>query len=364
MGLKKSSVLSIAVLILCLFSLRVEAQEVIKLTFALFQPPTAALSKVNTEFAKEIERRTNGRVQITVFAGGSLLTGPAMLEGVKKGIADMGNWTNIYTPGVFPFTSILELPVRGESQWAVSRAMYDFLRKYGERDWKEVIPLTVCGSGPSGQVIGTRKKQVKRLEDMKGLSFRTNNPDVVAALGATVKNLPMAEVYDAISKGVIDGIYANFEPMKSWRLAEVCKYITVNLGLPQNFDVWANIMNKKKWDSLPPEVQKVILEVADEFVGKLGATWDEQCLEGLAYAKSVGSEIYVLPDEEAQRWIQAIASIVDERINKIVAKGVSRAEVEEALKYYQSRVEYWNVQQKQHGVVPIALRIKEALQRK
>lgn len=363
MGSKKG-VLGMVLSIFFLLALRSEAQEVIKLTFALFQPPTAALSKVNTEFAKEIERRTNGRVQITVFAGGSLLTGPAMLEGVKKGIADMGNWTNIYTPGVFPFTSILELPVRAESQWVASRAMYDFLQKYGERDWKDVIPLTVCGSGPSGQVIGTRKKPVRRLEDMKGLSFRTNNPDVVSALGATVKNLPMAEVYDAISKGVIDGIYANFEPMKSWRLAEVCKYITVNLGLPQNFDVWANIMNKKKWDSLPPDVQKVIREVADEFTGRLGSTWDDQCLEGLEYAKSVGCEIYVLPDDEAERWTKVIASIIGERMDKITAKGVSRAEVEEAWKYYQSRIEYWNAQQRQKGIVPLSVRIKEALQRK
>lgn len=337
------------------------AQEVIKLTFALFQPPTAALSKVNTEFAKEIERRTNGRVQITVFAGGSLLTGPAMLEGVKKGIADMGNWTNIYTPGVFPFTSILELPVKAESQWVASRAMLDFLRKYGDKEWSDVIPLTATGSGPSGQVIGTRKKQVRRLEDMKGLSFRTNNPDVVMALGATVKNLPMAEVYDAISKGVIDGIYANFEPMKSWRLAEVCKYITVNLGLPQNFDVWANIVNRKKWESLPPDVQRIILEVANEYTGKLGSTWDNQCLEGLEYSRSVGSEIYVLPDDEAQRWIKVISTIIDERINKVVAKGFSRDEVEEAWRYYQNRIEYWNAQQKVYNVVPLSERIKRSL---
>src|SRR4030042_1104283 len=101
-------------------------QAPIKLTYALFQPATAALSKANTEFAQEIEKRTNGRVQIQVFQSGSLLGGPAMYQGIRNGIADMGHCMTSYNPGNFTFTEIAELPSGVESGWAVSNAFHDF----------------------------------------------------------------------------------------------------------------------------------------------------------------------------------------------------------------------------------------------
>lgn len=337
------------------------AQEKIKLTFALFQPPTAAVSKVNTEFAQEIEKRTGGRVQITVFQGGSLLTGPAMLEGVKKGIADMGNWTTVYSPGAFPFSSIAELPVTAESQWVSSYAMYDFVTKYADKEeWKDLKVLTTCGT-ILPQVIGTGKKPVRTLEDLRGLSLRTNDADITTALGATVKNLPMAEVYDGISKGVIDGVHANLEPFKSWRLAEVVKYITINTSPLQNYMLWANLMNKKKWDSLPPDIQKIIIEVGREYTGKLGLTWDDQCVEGLQYARSLGVSIYVLPKEEKERWTKAIASVTEARLKKLSERGLPQKEIEEAWTYYKSRVEYWNGQMAKHKVVPLFTRLEREL---
>src|SRR4030042_6361711 len=77
-------------------------EKVIKLTYALFQPATAALSKANTGFAQEIEKRTNGRVQITVFQSGSLLGAPAPFQGIRNGIAAMGKGITSHRPGAFP----------------------------------------------------------------------------------------------------------------------------------------------------------------------------------------------------------------------------------------------------------------------
>uniref|UniRef100_A0A7C2K326 TRAP transporter substrate-binding protein n=1 Tax=candidate division WOR-3 bacterium TaxID=2052148 RepID=A0A7C2K326_UNCW3 len=345
-----------------IFTLQVNAQQIIKLTYALFQPPTAAVSKINTEFAKEIEKRSGGKVQITVFQGGSLLTGPAMLEGVKKGIADMGNWTTVYSPGVFPFTSIVEIPVNipSHSHWVASYAMYDFISKYENKEWKELKILTTCGT-ILPQVIATSKKPVKTLEDLRGLSLRTNDPDITTALGATVKNLPMAEVYDGISKGVIDGVHANFEPFKSWRLAEVVKYITLNPSPFQNFMLWANFMNMKKWESLPPDIQKIILEVGREYVGKIALTWEEECIEGLRYAKSKGVSIYVLPKEEVERWTNAIVPVTQLKLKRILERGFSEKEVQEAIDFYKNRIKYWEDQMRNSNIVPLLERIEKEL---
>lgn len=337
------------------------AQAPIKLTYALFQPAAAALSKANTEFAQEIEKRTNGRVQIQIFHGGSLLGGPAMYQGVRSGIADMGNCLTVYNPGVFPFTKIAEMPVPAESGWAVSNAMYDFLMKYQPKEWKDVQILTVCGDGFNIGAIAMGKVPILKLEDWKGKSLRPVHADVVTALGGTVKDLPMAEVYDAISKGVLDGEVGAAEPLKSWRLADVAKHITLNFAPAQPSIVWYNIMNKDKWNSLPPDIQKTITEVGREYCGKLGLAWDDQEIAGIEYAKSVGSKIYILSKEEEKRWQAAIVTVIETRMKDLVAKGFTRQEVEEAFNYFKSRVEYWNGQQAKNNITPILVRIEKLL---
>jgi TRAP-type transport system periplasmic protein len=331
----------------------------IKLTYALFQPAAAALSKIQTEFAQEIEKRTNGRVQVQIFQGGSLLGAPAMFQGIRNGIADMGNGITSYSPGNFPFTSIAELPSAAESGWAVSYAQYDFLMKYQPKEWDGVHLLTTVGSGADAMGIGTGKKPILKLEDWKGKSIRTNHADITAALGATIKDVPMAEVFDSISKGVLDGVHGTLEPFKSWRLGDVCKYITVNTAPVQPGILWYNIVNKNKWNSLPPDIQKAITEVSKEYIGKLGLAWDDQGVAGLEYCKSLGDSVYVTPKDEAARWQAATMPVIDARLKNLTAKGFTQKEVEDAWNYFKGRVTYWNGQQAKNKITPLLVRLEK-----
>jgi TRAP-type C4-dicarboxylate transport system substrate-binding protein len=336
------------------------AAKPIKLTYALFQPATAAITKVNTEFAKEIEKRTNGRVQITVFPGGSLIGAPQMFQGVKNGIADMGNAITSYTPGNFPFTSIAELPNGAESGWAISYAQYDFINKYQPKEWDGVHLLTAVSPGADNLGVGSGKKPIQKMEDWKGKSVRTNHADITVALGGTVKDVPMADVYDSLSKGVLDVVVGTTEPFKSWKLGDVCKYITINTSPLQPSIVWYNIMNKGKWNSLPADIQKIIAEVSNEYVGKLGVAWDDQGVAGIEYCKSVGANIYVLPKAEADRWGATTGAVIDARLKALVKKGFSQKEVDEAWAYFKGRVAYWNGQQAKQNITPLIARLEKA----
>jgi TRAP-type transport system periplasmic protein len=335
--------------------------KVIKLTYALFQPATAGLSKANTEFAQEIEKRTNGRVQIQIFQSGSLLGGPAMFQGIRNGIADMGNGITSYTPGNFPFTSIAELPNAAESGWVASLAQYDFLAKYQPKEWSDVHVLTVVSSGYDIMGVGTAKAPIRTLSDWKGKSIRTNHAEIITALGGTVKDVPMAEVYDSISKGVLDGVVGGLEPFKSWKLGDVSKYVTVNTAPVQPSILWYNVMNKAKWNSLPPDIQKTITEVSKEYSGKLGLAWDDQSVAGVEYCKSVGDSIYVLPKDEAARWVTAIMPVIDSRLKNLSTKGFTQKEIEDAWSYFKSRIEYWNGQQAKNNVTPLLLRVEKVV---
>ncbi len=339
------------------------AAKPMKLTYALFQPATAALSKTNTAFAQEIEKRTNGRVQITIHQSGSLLTAPAMYQGIRNGIADIGNGISSYNPGNFPFTMMVELPSAAESGWAVSNAYYDFFQKFPMKEWNDVHVLTVCGPSFGVMLVGTGKTPIHTLEQLKGKSIRTNFADYTAALGATVKDLPMTEVYDSITKGVLDGVQTNSEPLKSWKLGDVTKFITLFFGPAMPSNVIYNAMNKSKWNSLPPDIQKIITDVSREYSAKLGLTWDEQLVQGLEYAKSVGDTIYVLPKDEAARWTAAIMPLVDKRLKGIVAQGFPQKEVDDGWSYFNSRVAYWNGQQAANNVLPVRAQMEALLKK-
>jgi TRAP-type C4-dicarboxylate transport system substrate-binding protein len=334
---------------------------VYKLTFALFQPPTAALSKMNTAFANEIQTRTNGQVQITVQQGGSLLAAPAMYQGIIDGIADMGNGITSYSPGAFPFTSIAEAPSAAQSGWAVSYAQYDFMNHFMPAEWNKVHVLTVCSPGCDIMATGTAKVQIKTLEDCKGLSIRTNHADIATALGFTVKDVPMSDVYDDLSKGVLDAENGSPEPLLSWKLGDVTKYVAIYTGPLEPSILWYNAMNLNKWNSLPADIQQIITQVSQEYVGKLGLTWDDQAVAGIQYAKSVGDTVYVLPDAEAARWSAAITPVVDSRKANVVSKGFTQQQVDDARTYFMSQVDYWDGQQAQNNITPLLTRVESAL---
>ena len=335
--------------------------KVYELSYALFQPAAAALSVKNTEFAQEIEKRSNGRIKITVQGGGSLLGAPAMYQGVVDGIADMGNGISSYDPGAFPFTSIAELPTSAQSGWAISLANYDFLNKYQPKEWNDAHLLTTVGTAADFLAMMMGKTQIKTVADWKGKSIRTNHADIVTAMGGTVKDVPMADVYDSLSKGVLDGVMGSSEPLKSWKLGEVTKYITLNGAPVQPSIMWYNIMNKKTWESLPADLQKIVTDVSVEYSGKLGLCWDDQAVAGIEFSEAAGDTIYVLPKDEQDRWEAAIFPIIEDRLQTLGSKsGMTQQQVTEAWDYLKSRVDYWNGKQAANGITPVMQRMQAA----
>lgn len=336
------------------------SKPVFVLNYALFQPAASLLAKTQTEYAREIENRTGGQVKINVHQAGSLLEAPGMYNGIRNGIADMGNSITSYTPGNFPFTEICQLPVPAKSGWSVSKAMYDFMQKYKLEEWNKVHLLTTVGPGFDVGCISLAKEPIEKLEDFKGKSIRGNDPDMIVAFGGTVKDLPMTDIYDGLSKGVLDGFQGNCMPLISWKFGDVCKHVTVNGAPIQTSMLWYDIMNNDTWNSLPPDIQKTITDVSEEYCGKFGLVWDDSTIEGIKYAQSVGSTVYLIPEDEEKRWTEAIEPVIDARLEKLATK-FPKQEVDEAWDYFHSRVIYWNEQLSANNVTPIIDRVKELL---
>jgi TRAP-type C4-dicarboxylate transport system substrate-binding protein len=83
----------------------------IELTYSNFFPAPHNNSVLSVEWGKEVEKRTNGRVKVTVFPGGILTPAAQCYDGVVKGLSDVGLSVLGYTRGRFPLTEVLDLPL-------------------------------------------------------------------------------------------------------------------------------------------------------------------------------------------------------------------------------------------------------------
>jgi len=176
------------------------------------------------------------------------------------------------------------------------------------------------------------KKPIRNLEDLKGVKIRSTGTSskVVEALGGAPVAMPMSDAYDALSRGVAQGIIGPYEPMKGWRLAEVVDNSTEYTSAYVNASYV--IMNKAKWNSLPANTQKIIEQLNIETIEKMAKLWDVLDKEGKDLLVQKGGKVHVLSKEENARWAGKLSPILDEYVKNAKGKWLPG---DEALKFCQ-----------------------------
>lgn len=327
-------------------------QKVIRLKFASYFPTAASQSKLLEEFCRDVEKRTNGAVKVDFYGGEALLSATKIYDGVVQGIADIGFSHIEYTVGRFPLTEILDLPHGYPSAWVASRVANDFYRRFKPEEWKDVQPLWFNTSPPNELILA--RKPVYKLEDVKGLTVRGPGrvAEVLKALGAVPKPVPMPEVYEAMARGVVEGCMTPVETLKAFRLAEVAKYVTMCYEATNLYTFYV-VMNKKVWDSLPAEVQKVFTDLSKEYEEKAAKVWNDVEFEGWEAGKAKGVTFIYLPDDEMKRWKEAVQPTVEDYLKALEKAGHSRAKLNEMVSYIRERIQYWLGKQKELGIKSI-----------
>ena len=240
---------------------RIAAAETIELKFATFFSPKHTMQRMVFEpWAKKISELSGGKVKVSFFPGGALGKAPDHYALVEKGIADIVYTLHDYTPGRFPLTSVFELPFMARSATKVSEAMWKTYEKFPEmrKEYRKVKVLALFAHPPGH--FYTTKKPLKSIADFKGLKFRTASPFVTKALkafGAAPVSMPITETYTALERGVVDGTVVPWEGVFVFKLGDLLKYCTEADFYTMTMTV---LMNKRKWDSLPQDVKKIIGE--------------------------------------------------------------------------------------------------------
>jgi len=340
---KKALMIFLTVLLAVAFATPTYA-KVIRLKFSNYFPPPARHSKICEKFIAELEKRTDGRVKVQYFAGGSLLKAPAIYNGIVTGITDMGLAHIEYTPGRFPVSGTCELPLGYPSAWVANQVVNDFYNTFKPKEWDDVRVLWMHSSNPN--VMITAKKPVRKLEDLKGMTLRA--PGIVgytvSALGATPAPTPVMEVYDAMSKGVIDGVNIPLETLKTFRFGEVAKYTTASWQVGNVYTFYV-AMNKNSYKKLPPDIKETFDILCGEFKERFALVWNLIDAEGQDFAISKGVEIINLSPQEVTRWKKATEPVIENYVKELIRKGFSESEVRGWIKFLRERIDYWTARQ-------------------
>ncbi|MCK9230248.1 MAG: TRAP transporter substrate-binding protein [Syntrophales bacterium] len=290
------------------------------LNYSVFFPPTHGQALAAADWAKEIEKRSEGAIRINLFPGGTLTPAGQTYDGVVQGISDLGMSCFAYTPGRFPVMEALDLPMGYPDGMTATRVANEFFRSMNPRELADVKVLLIHAHGPG--LLHT-KKPVRTLNELKGLKIRSTglSEKVTRALGAVPVGMPQGETYEALQKGVVEGTFAPIETLKGWKQAEVIKYTTETTAIGYTTAMFV-VMNLKKWNALSPDIRQIFDDVSAEWIERHGAVWDREDEEGRSYTLGLGNEIIPLSQEESGQWTEAVRPVLDEYADTVRSQGI------------------------------------------
>lgn len=313
------------------------AQEVTLKFHHIWNPQAMASVRVIQPWCDKIAAESQNKIKCQIFPAMSMGGTPAQLvDQVKDGVADVVITLPGYTPGRFPVLEVFELPFMTNSAEAGARAVWDFHAKYAPKEFPgtKLLATWIHDEG----YVHTRDRQVKTLADFKGLKMRAptrQTNKLLAALGATPVGMPLPAIADAVSKGTIDGFLLPWEVIPSVKLHEMVKFHSeTDPSRPALYSaVFVFAMNQAKYDGLPADLKKVIdANSGAEASAWAGEVWDSTIAPGRKTATDRNNTVTVLSDAEYQRWEKATASVDDEWVKEVTAKGADGKKLLEAAR--------------------------------
>ncbi|MCE8022080.1 TRAP transporter substrate-binding protein [Halomonas sp. MCCC 1A11036] len=318
----------------------VQAQERIILRYAFFAPAQSFPAVQMQHWADELESRTDGRVSVELFPGGTLLTANNMYDGVLNGVADIGLSATSYEPGRFALLNLAgSLTGQEVNSEIASQMTYQLIQEFKEHmpEFDNFKVVTAFTSEPA--YLQTRDP-VRSLEDLKGAEIRISGDNSIAleALGATAIGMSQADAGEALQTGIIDGYAASREVLKDLQFARMAKYVT---DYPLTNTLFAALMSQERWESLPEDIQQVIDELASEMAAFTGRYLDEHIERSLEWAQAEQDvEIVTLSEEELARWNERLVPVNEVLLDEVEAQGLPAREF--AQRMHELMKEYRN----------------------
>lgn len=295
--------------------------------------PTHPYGAADVAWIERIEEQTDGRVKITPYWGRSLITSREGVDELAAGVADIAYIAPIYASSGYELTRNTPALFYGFANAGKVLDIYmDLWEKYPQyADEMEGVHVLGFNVG-TPMHLQLREKPVETLDDLQGLRIRSALDYVgpLADFGAEGVTMPMTETYPALQKGVVDGVIAPYEALKSLSFAEVVNYYS---ELPHSRGAYpSRAMNQAKWDSLPDDI-KAVFNDSIEWLS-LNTLEEAQKAEdvGKAYGEEQGVKFNAVADEVKAEYAEHFASNAKTIAEELDAQGLPGTEVLEYIR--------------------------------
>jgi TRAP-type C4-dicarboxylate transport system substrate-binding protein len=260
-----------------------EEVEAVEISFSIHDPAASLKGQLYQQWVDDVNAASNGSLNVTLYAGGTLAAQDVILEALDTGVCDIGLVYTTFYPSLFGLTDVIALPMLGiENATQGTNALWDLYdaspEMKAEYDDYQLIQMY---TNPVSY-LNFATKPVSSIADMNGLKVRCAGGtmvDFIKGTGAAPITLSLSEVYEAVEKKTIDGFVQNGSGMTSWNLQDVTPYY---IDMPLYVGTWLILMNKDKYESLSDQQKAAI----DAFSGRASSL-----VQG-ATAQSESDEVY------------------------------------------------------------------------
>lgn len=311
------------------------AQTVHRLTAAAGHPPVFLWVRlIDEHFLPEVDRRLAAqggqhRIEWTRAWGGTLIKLGHESRGLSDGTADLGFVATLFEAARFPLQNVSYVaPFGTDDVAAVSSTVAELQQRVPAMNaaWTKNNLVYLGGVSLDTYHLWTREP-VRSIDDLKGRKISAPGPAAnwVRNTGAVAVAGSLPTYYEDIKTGVSDGALTFATGAWGARLHEVAPHITkVSIGAMY---AGALVVNKSRFDALPPGVQQVLREVGSDYARRYAEEQSRLALQAMAQAQAAGARVAELDARQRQRWAAALPNVAQTWVDDLEARGLPGREV-------------------------------------
>lgn len=301
-------------------------ETMVTVRFSTWHPPGGRdVETVWKPMLAEIEERSNGRIEALDYFGGTLGAADEHFDIVADGMSDFGLFTATFTPGRFPLTDVLSMPVQvlGKDIAAdIGYEMYEQILFQDFPDNVEVLQLNGCVSAFIWTV-----DLVEGIDDLAGKRIRSPGglqTLMIESMGAVPVFMPLGDVYLALETGDIDGILTCPQLFQGFKLQEVAHYAIVgDFGCVSE----GVAMNKSSMEQIPDDLMQIIRDVVKNPFRAVGGLTEEVIHDCIQDLEVEGVEIREFSDDDLEMLFERFADdVVVAWVERLEAQGLPAKE--------------------------------------
>lgn len=278
----------------------VEAKE---LRFAIGYPPNSAPVKVMEDYAAKVSELTGGELTVKVFPS-SLLSFPETSPGVRDGIADMGLLATGYHPTEYPINNLVPNTtiqmidfgdaVKGREAMAFASALTEYTLLHcpkcnAEFEAQNQVFNSIASTSAYYLMCN---KPIGSVDALSGLRMRapSNWARWTAYVGGNPMSIPLGEMNEAMSQGVLDCLVASAAEIVNWNLTSLVSDIAV--GVPGGVAAGAPVnINRDTWQSLTSQERQALMRAGAFSQAQYAWAFQEAEADALEAAKAAGANV-------------------------------------------------------------------------